>query len=88
MTQEDDAHAAERSTVRRLILELAAERGYPGPMPSDDLPLHEIGFDSLLTIRLVAALEDQFEIEFPDSALNLESFATIESTMRLVGGSR
>jgi acyl carrier protein len=74
----------EKSAICNVIFELATERGYLGPLPPADQPLRDIGFDSLLTIKLIAALEEQLEIEFPDSALNLDSFSTIESTMRLV----
>lgn len=83
MTHENPSVAG-KTTIFSLILELAAEHGYQGAPPPEDLPLCEIGFDSLLTIQLVAALEARLGIEIPDSALSLESFATIESTTRVV----
>jgi acyl carrier protein len=45
--------------------------------PSDDL--YEVGLTSLSTVNIMLALEDAFDIEFPDSKLNRKTFSSIES---------
>jgi acyl carrier protein len=42
---------------------------------NDDL--FEKGLDSFGSVQLMLALEDRFEIEFPDSLLNRRSFSSI-----------
>lgn len=45
--------------------------------PSDDL--YEAGLTSLSTVNIMLALEDAFDIEFPDTKLNRKTFSSIES---------
>jgi acyl carrier protein len=71
--------------VQRIIVELAAEKGYDGPPPPATRPLKDLGFDSLLTVQLVAQLEDKLGVEIPDEALTPASFATLGSTLDVVG---
>jgi len=62
-----------------------------GRMPSDpqaiaaDADLYELGLTSHASVNLMLALEDEFDIEFPDDALNKTTFATIASIERAVG---
>jgi acyl carrier protein len=37
------------------------------------------GLTSLATVGLMLALEDEFDIEFPDSALSRKTFSSIEA---------
>lgn len=41
--------------------------------------LYESGLSSLTTVNLMLALEDQFEIEFPEKLLSRKTFQSIES---------
>lgn len=69
--------------VQQIIAELAAAKGYEGTL-SATRPLRDVGFDSLLTVQLVARLEDELGVEFPDEALTPGSFATLGSTLDVV----
>lgn len=41
--------------------------------------LYNAGLTSLATVGLMLALEDEFDIEFPDSMLSRKTFSSIES---------
>lgn len=41
--------------------------------------LYQAGLTSLATVGLMLALEDEFDIEFPDSVLSRKTFGSIES---------
>lgn len=61
-----------------------------GRMPSDpravaaDADLYELGLTSHASVNVMLALEDEFDIEFPDDALNKTTFATITSIERAI----
>jgi acyl carrier protein len=76
--------ASTKAEVKKVVMQLAATRGYDGASPTDDEPLTELGFDSLLTIELVARLEDHFDIRIPDEHLVPTSFATVASICALI----
>lgn len=58
-------------TVRKFLPFLPAEEPLDG-----DLPLRDLGLDSLGAVELLAALESGYQTRFTDEALSLESFAT------------
>ena len=41
--------------------------------------LYQAGLTSLATVGLMLALEDEFDFEFPDSALSRQTFSSIDS---------
>ena len=41
--------------------------------------LHALGLTSLTTVSLMLALEDAFDVEFPDSLLSAQTFASVDS---------
>ncbi len=45
----------------------------------DSSDLYHAGLTSLATVGLMLALEDDFDIEFPDSMLSRKTFDSIES---------
>ncbi len=45
----------------------------------DDSDLYQAGLTSLATVGLMLALEDEFDIEFPDSVLSRKTFGSINS---------
>lgn len=47
--------------------------------------LYELGLTSHASVNVMLALEDEFDIEFPDEALKKSTFATIDSIHRVVG---
>jgi len=46
---------------------------------SDNSDLYNAGLTSLATVGLMLALEDAFDIEFPESKLSRKTFESIES---------
>ena len=71
----DDVHG-------RVLAELAAMPGLL--VDSDELrPEHrlreDLGLESVTLIQLIVAIEDAFDIEFPDQFLNRKSFASISA---------
>lgn len=45
----------------------------------DDTDLYQAGLTSLTTVNLMLALEDHFDIEFPDQMLGRKTFESIEA---------
>ena len=45
----------------------------------DDSDLYQAGLTSLATVGLMLALEDEFDVEFPDSVLSRKTFGSIEA---------
>ena len=50
----------------------------------DDSDLYNAGLTSLATVSLMLALEEEFDIEFPDSMLGRKTFGSIESIVDAV----
>ncbi|MEJ2361053.1 MAG: acyl carrier protein [Gammaproteobacteria bacterium] len=46
---------------------------------TDDSDLYNAGLTSLATVGLMLALEDAFDIEFPDTMLSRKTFESIQS---------
>ncbi|MFE1781511.1 acyl carrier protein [Streptomyces sp. NPDC059506] len=78
-TMEDTAAAASGPTerVRKVLLSvLGASLDVSRVDPGADL--WEAGMDSLLSVSLLVALEDEFDVEFPDELLTRETFSSVE----------
>lgn len=50
----------------------------------EDDDLYELGLTSLTTVNIMLAIEDAFDIEFPDSKLNRKTFDSIESLVDVI----
>lgn len=62
------------------IRELLAKHGaLPVPVETleDTADLYEAGLSSFASVQLMLALEDAFDVEFPETLLNRKSFASI-----------
>jgi len=46
---------------------------------ADDSDLYAAGLTSLTTVNLMLALEDHFDVEFPDKMLGRKTFESIQS---------
>ena len=44
---------------------------------ADDTDLYELGLSSLASVNLMLALEDAFEVEFPERMLRRRTFASV-----------
>ena len=51
---------------------------------NDDSDLYGAGLTSLTTVHLMLALEDQFNVEFPDRMLGRKMFSSIRSLSEAV----
>jgi acyl carrier protein len=64
--------------IRGLVLQHARL-----PVPADSITftsdLYEAGLTSLTTVHLMLALEDAFEVEFPDRLLSRKTFDSVQS---------
>lgn len=64
------------STIREL---LSKHGGLPVSVETlaDDADLYEAGLSSFASVQLMLALEDEFDVEFPENLLNRKSFQSI-----------
>lgn len=69
--------------VRELVV---AHAGLPGGCEdlAEDTDLYRVGMKSFASVQLMLALEETFEIEFPEEMLNRATFRTIGSIARAV----
>lgn len=63
----------------KLILEQHGRLTNPVDNLDDDSDLYNAGLTSLATVGLMLALEEEFDVEFPDSMLSRKTFSSIES---------
>ncbi len=68
----------------REILEKNGRLSIPVSELSDDSDLYNAGLTSLATVGLMLALEDEFNIEIPDSMLGRKTFSSIQSIVDVV----
>jgi acyl carrier protein len=65
-------------SVREIVAQ-HGRLGVPIQQVEDEGDLYSAGLTSLATVGLMLALEDAFDIEFPDSMLSRKTFASIAS---------
>ena len=63
----------------RNVIASAAKLSVPAASIVDTDNLHALGLTSLTTVSLMLALEDAFDVEFPDSLLSAQTFASVGS---------
>jgi acyl carrier protein len=68
----------------RDILAQHGRLSSPVDQLQDTSDLYNVGLTSLATVGLMLALEEQFNIEFPDNMLSRKTFASIESIVDAV----
>ncbi|MEQ1855841.1 MAG: acyl carrier protein [Longimicrobiales bacterium] len=54
----------------------------------DDSDLYDAGLTSLITVNLLLAVEDHFDVEFPDELLSRKTFQSINALAQAVEGLR
>lgn len=73
-----------KETLRKFIL----DEFLPGEDPNsltDETPLITGGvLDSIATIKFASFIEERYEVELPDEALNADNMDTIEKVVSLV----
>lgn len=74
--------AANLPNLGESILAVLREHGRlpvdPGSLAEDE-SLYDAGMSSHATVNVMVALEDAFDVEFPDSMLNRASFESLEA---------
>ena len=70
----------------RDILEQFGRLSSPARQIGADADLYEAGLSSLASVNVMLAIEDAFDIAFPDHLLNRRSFQSIASIAGVVSG--
>ncbi|MEZ2129969.1 MULTISPECIES: acyl carrier protein [unclassified Sinorhizobium] len=73
-------------TIRGLVAKFGGLSIDVGQI-ADDADLYATGLSSFASVQLMLALEEAFDIEFPDNLLNRKSFASIaaiEKTLNVI----
>lgn len=73
--------------TEKLVREIVNQHGKLSTATENlnmDDDLYNAGLTSLATVGLMLALEDEFDIEFPDSLLNRKTFSSIRSILEAV----
>lgn len=71
------------------IREILAKHGRLGVEVSElknDSDLYDAGLTSLVTVNLLLAIEDDFDVEFPDDLLSRQTFQSIDALAEAVDG--
>ncbi len=68
-------------TIRAIIAQ-HAQLSKPAGSIDDDHDLYAAGLTSFAAVQLMLALEDRFQVMFPDHMLNRRSFASIDAIAR------
>lgn len=74
-----------KSKIREI---LAARGGLPGGIESlgDQSDLYAAGLSSFASVQIMLALEEAFDLEFPDSLLNRKTFQSVDAIAAAVQG--
>lgn len=84
--------AADRAetTVQGVRAVLATHGRLSAPVDelTDTSDLHGAGLTSLATVSLMLALEERFDVEFPDALLSRKTFSSISSLAAAIGALR
>lgn len=68
----------------RLVLSQHGRIPTPVDQLLDTSDLYNAGLTSLATVSVMLALEEQFDIEFPDNMLGRKTFGSIESIVQAI----
>ncbi len=69
--------------IKDILRQNEAMSGFVDTLGEND-DLFEKGLDSFGSVQLMLALEERFEVEFPDSLLNRRSFSSIRTIRETV----
>jgi acyl carrier protein len=75
--------------MKQKIRELLAKHGaLPVAIDqiADDTDLYAAGMSSFASVQIMLAIEEAFDLEFPDNLLNRKSFQSIAAITRTVEG--
>lgn len=75
--------------MQKQIRDVLAAHGRMSVDPrsvDDQADLYELGLTSHASVNVMLALEDEFDIEFPDEALRKSTFASVHNIEQVVEG--
>ncbi len=68
----------------RAVLAKHGRLSVPVDRLEDSADLYKAGLTSLATVGLMLALEEQFDVEFPDNMLSRKTFGSIEAILEAI----
>lgn len=71
--------------IKPIVLQHARLTGDAGAL-TDDADLFALGMTSLTTVSVMLALEDRYEVEFPQDMLSRETFRTLATIAAALDG--
>ena len=72
-----------KAKIRALLERLGEFPADPGSL-RDDADLHAAGLSSYGTVQLMASIEEEFGVEFPDALLTRATFGSVNSVAAAV----
>ena len=79
----DEAARTDLESIRQIVIQQGRLPG-GGAGLADDSDLYGYGLTSLATVGVMLALEERFDIEFPESKLNRSTFRSIDTIAALI----
>jgi len=83
MQQPKEVEPADLAAIRQIVAQ-HADLGVSVDSLKDSSDLYFAGLTSLATVNIMLALENHFDIEFPDAKLGRRTFATFEAIAEAV----
>jgi acyl carrier protein len=83
MQQPKEVEPADLASIRQIVAQ-HAELGVSVDSLKDNSDLYFAGLTSLATVNIMLALENHFDIEFPDAKLARATFASFEAIAEAV----
>ncbi|MDM9621317.1 acyl carrier protein [Rhizobium sp. AC44/96] len=71
------------TTIRELLVKFG-KLPIPVDQVADDADLYGAGLTSFASVQLMLAIEEAFDIEFPDNLLNRKSFASVSAIAKTI----
>ncbi len=80
-----DAKGQMDDTIRTVLAQVGKMTGDLGSLDRTD-DLYQRGLTSAATVNVMLALEDAFDVEFPDEVMKKTTFATIANLGAVLSG--
>lgn len=74
-----------KELLRRILSE-SVQLNVPPDTLSDDADLYAAGLESIATVHLMLAIEENFGVEIPDRLLTRQLFSSIDSMAEAISG--
>jgi len=74
-----------KALLRRILSE-SVQLHVPVDTLADDADLYAAGLESIATVHLMLAIEENFDVEIPDRLLTRQLFSSIDSMAAAIAG--